>query len=58
LNKGLSVIVLCRFEVDFANRIRVSIRAIASYDADIFRRLSVRQSALRSSNGHRWSPRV
>jgi hypothetical protein len=37
---------LCRTGVNFANRTRVSMREIASHDADIFRRLSVRQSAL------------
>jgi hypothetical protein len=41
-----SVISVYRAKVNCADRTRISMREIASHDADILRRLSVRQSAL------------
>lgn len=46
MSNGLGVTGLDRTGVHFANRTLVSMREIVTHDAKIFRRLSVRQSAL------------
>src|SRR5665213_606499 len=45
---GVGLYSIC---VNFAKQAHVSVRGIATHDADIFRRLSMRQGALRGPNG-------